>query len=346
MPEAVKQLCITFVIPYFYPAWEYGGQPRSAYELARALAQRGHRVKVLTTDSGGRSRLQQTGRRQVDGVEIVYYPNISNRLAYRYRVFSPRRMFREIQSEIAASDVVHIHELRSSTSVFAYHAACRAAVPYVLSGHGGLRRLGRSFVKAIYDALWGRRILRDAAAVIAISPSEAADARAMGVGSHRIQSLPNIVRSDDFQLLPASGAFRRRWSLPAGPIVLFLGRLHSLKGADLLVQAFSRVSDDLSQASVVIAGPDDGQESELRRIISKLNLHSRVRLIGFLDLELKKESICGRLRSRCPFKKRGVRDNGSRSTNVRHARFIVLGLRAASSAEIEGKRYLLPNREC
>ena len=49
MPAATDQPLS--VIPYFYPAMQYGGQPRSAFELAHALVKRGHRVKVLTTDS-------------------------------------------------------------------------------------------------------------------------------------------------------------------------------------------------------------------------------------------------------------------------------------------------------
>src|SRR6516164_6902161 len=76
-----RKLRITFVIPHFYPALEYGGQPRAAYELARALVKIGHHVKVLTTDSGGKSRLAKSGRQNVDGIEVVYYRNLSNRLA-------------------------------------------------------------------------------------------------------------------------------------------------------------------------------------------------------------------------------------------------------------------------
>ena len=90
---------LVFVIPYFYPAWQYGGQPRSCYELARILVQRGHRVNVLTTDSAGASRLKrppaQPGRGvMIDGIEVFYYRNLSNHLAYRHRFFWPVEFFR------------------------------------------------------------------------------------------------------------------------------------------------------------------------------------------------------------------------------------------------------------
>ena len=291
MPEAQEKMRITFVIPYFYPSWEYGGQPRSAYELARALATRGHRIKVLTTDSGGKNRLNEVGRREIDGIEVIYYRNFSNYLADRYRFCWPPEMFSDLASEIDGSDVIHIHELRSTPSVLAYRVARRANIPYVLSGHGGLRPLGRPILKFIYDTIWGRRILRHAAAIIAISPREVADAREMGVRPNQIQMVPNIVRSEDFQTLPVSGSFRRRWSIPVGRIVLFLARLHPLKGADLLVRAFSQLRQGQDEAVLVLAGPDDGQENELRRLVSKLNLASSVRLVGFLDLEGKKEAF-------------------------------------------------------
>jgi glycosyltransferase involved in cell wall biosynthesis len=290
--EDAQKLRITFVIPYFYPAWEYGGQPRSAYELARALVQRGHHVKVLTTDSGGRSRLKDigNGRREVDGIEVVYYPNVSNWLAYRYRLFVPRCLLRELESEMHGSDIVHIHELRSSISPFAYAAARRLKIPYVLSGHGGLRRLGRAAAKALYDRLWGGKILQNAAAVIAVSPLEEGDAKTLGVEPRRIHRLPNIVRSEDYEKLPPPGRFRQRCSIPSDKIVLFLARLHPIKGADLLVKAFSRLKPE-TRTSLVIAGPNDGQEQELRRLVSQLKLESNVRFMGHLDMSSKKEAL-------------------------------------------------------
>jgi hypothetical protein len=93
-------------------------------------------VKVLTTAAGGH-------RRTVDGITVIYYGNLSNFLAYRYRVFSPIRMFREAESEFRGADIVHIHELRSTITPWASKASRRLSLPYVLSTHGGLRRLGR-----------------------------------------------------------------------------------------------------------------------------------------------------------------------------------------------------------
>src|SRR6266566_5260882 len=291
MPAATDQpLSVAFVIPYFYPARHYGGTPQSAYEVARALVKRGHRVKVLTTDSAGDARLP-AGRRNIEGIDVVYYPNLSNRLAFRRRIFWPAAMFREMTQELAGSDILHIHELRSMLSVKAHKIAVTMNLPYVLSGHGGLRRLGKAGFKAAFDALWGSRILRDAAAVIAVSPAEEPDAIAMKVNPQRVRILPNMISAADYQVLPQKGRFRDQWRFGSRKTILFLGRLHWIKGADVLIRAFERIHKTDSEVRLAIAGSDDGQKAELQDLVLKLGMNHCVTFTGFLDHERKLEAL-------------------------------------------------------
>src|SRR5712691_9389400 len=145
---------IGFVIPYFYPAFEYGGTPRVAYEFARSLVRRGHKVTVLTTDSGGKKRIDRravaTREGSLEGIEVFYYPNLSNYLAYEQRLFLPRQLFQNIHRDLFSLEVVHIHEFRSLLSVAAHSALRQLNIPYVLSPHGGLQRLGKEWLKALF----------------------------------------------------------------------------------------------------------------------------------------------------------------------------------------------------
>src|SRR2546427_9197631 len=137
---------IAFVIPYFYPALQYGGTPRVAYEFARGLVRRGHEVSVLTTDSAGEKRIKKDSASRnggLEGIQISYYPNVSNYLAYRQRLFLPVQLFRNIHHDLSSIEIVHIHEFRSLLSVAAHSALRRLQRPYVLSPHGGLQRLGK-----------------------------------------------------------------------------------------------------------------------------------------------------------------------------------------------------------
>ncbi len=282
---------VVFVIPYFYPAFRYGGQPRSAYELARGLADLGHDVRVLTTDSLGDRRLSDESRPPEQGIRVEYYRNLSNHLAYNWRIFIPIRFFLEIRREIAKADIVHIHELRTFLTVAAARAARSLRIPYVLSPHGGLRHLGRVQSKRVYDALWGRDIVRQAGAVLAVSPIETADALDFQVRPERVHVVPNSVRSDDYQAAPQRGLFRSRWKIGDGPIVLFLGRLHWIKGADLLIEACRILNERGIFLYVVFAGPDDGQEGDLRRLAAGYNLGRNVIFTGFLDHGQKLEAL-------------------------------------------------------
>jgi glycosyltransferase involved in cell wall biosynthesis len=272
---------IGFVIPYFYPALEYGGTPRVAYEFARSLVRRGHQVTVVTTDAGGRNRIGGPSA-ILDGVKVFYYPNLSNYLAYKQRLFFPPRLFRSIQRDLSSFDIVHIHEFRSLLTVAAHSALRKLNIPYVLSPHGGLQRLGKERLKTLFDRLWGRRILRDAAALCAVSNLEIQDAAQYGIRTQRISLLPNPIDEDLYKTLPPCGRFIEKWNLIGKRVVLFLGRLNWIKGIDVLIDAVPLLAD-IPNLHLVIAGPDDGAEEALRTRALNKQLAEKVTFTGFLN---------------------------------------------------------------
>jgi glycosyltransferase involved in cell wall biosynthesis len=141
--------------------------------------------------------------------------------------------------------------------------------------------MGKPTAKAVFDFLWGKRILRDAAAMCVVSPLEAKDAAAVGVNLSRIHPLPAAIDPDQYANLACRGAFASLWNIQNRRIVLFLGRLHWIKGADILIEALSRI--DLPDVHLVIAGPDDGAEQHLRSLVNLKGLEQRVTFTGFLD---------------------------------------------------------------
>jgi glycosyltransferase involved in cell wall biosynthesis len=280
------------VIPYFYPAWQYGGTPRAAYELARGLVDRSHSVQVLTTDSGGSIRLDTPrilAEPELSGISVAYYRNLSNALAHRYRLFWPPKFFKELKSRLSKTDILHIHEFRSTLSVPAFRVAHELNIPYVVSPHGGLKHLGKAALKTVFDAFWGRRMLEHAAGVFAVSEREVREASEFGTPGSRVHYAPNAIDVAPFHQLPSRLGFRSRRGLREGPMVLFLGRLHWVKGADILIQAFQHIKDN--DARLVIAGPDDGQERTLHELVDKAGLGKRVLFTGFLDGREKLEAL-------------------------------------------------------
>lgn len=88
-------------------------------------------------------------------------------------------------------------------------------------------------------------------------------------------------------------ALRRRFlehfpALQGRRIVLFLGRIHAVKGCDMLVRAFSRVCEQDPNLRLVIAGPDPTNlVAGLERLSSKLGIAGRVIFPGGLYEEEK-----------------------------------------------------------
>jgi glycosyltransferase involved in cell wall biosynthesis len=143
----------------------------------------------------------------------------------------------------------------------------------------------------VFDKLWGESILRRASRLIAVSPQEEQDARIFDVKPERIRLLPNVIFPEDYSALPPRGTFRQKWKITEQKIVLFLGRLHWIKGADLLIRALTESSRSFVNVHAVIAGPDDGQERKLREMMVGTPLEKRTTFTGYLDHQEKLEAL-------------------------------------------------------
>ncbi len=276
---------LLYSIPYFYPAWAYGGPCRAAWELARALTQKGHEVVVCATDALDARYRSKPESEVVEGVEIHRVPNLSNRLAWS-RLFLPLNFGGKLAPELRRADVVHLHEYRSFQNAAALPIIQRLGKPFVLTAHGGLPRLmGRYALKQVYDALVGRRLIQQACRLHALNSIEREQFAQLGGRPEQIVVAPNGINVEEYRILPAveAGAFRRHYNIPAdAPLVLFLARINKIKGVDFLASAFAEVRRELPQAVLAIAGPDDGYLPEVKRQIELLGLADSVRFTGYL----------------------------------------------------------------
>jgi glycosyltransferase involved in cell wall biosynthesis len=80
-------------------------------------------------------------------------------------------------------------------------------------------------------------------------------------------------------------AAEERFALsPRDVVVLFLGRLHPTKGAELLLEAFMRIAPSLPAARLVLAGPDEwGVASTFSKWIREAGLGQRVVFAGMVN---------------------------------------------------------------
>jgi len=284
---------ILHIVPYFYPAWAYGGTPKVVFELCRELVRKGHNVTVYTTDVFNKnSRQSAVGSRQstncieaeVEGIKIKYFKNISNSLAFNQKVFISPAISKALKKNLKQFDMVHLHEFRTLQNATAYKYLTKYKIPYVLSAHGSvLRLMGKEFLKMLFDKSIGFKILKSAKRVIAVSNIEVEQYIKMGVERDRISLIPNGINISEFENADkVKGNFRRAYKLSDKKILLFIGRLNAIKGIDFLLNTFAILTKDIKDTILVIAGPDDGYKSEIESRINLLKINDKVLLIDGL----------------------------------------------------------------
>jgi glycosyltransferase involved in cell wall biosynthesis len=77
------------------------------------------------------------------------------------------------------------------------------------------------------------------------------------------------------------------------PYALFVGRLHPIKGCDLLLRSFRIARDRGLSMDLVIAGPDGGALQELRALVEHLGLGGHVHFPGGIFGEAKYSALAG-----------------------------------------------------
>jgi len=273
------------VVSSFPPAYSYGGAVKVSYEASKGLTKRGHDVTVFTTDTlNSQSRINEPAT-QMEGIDVYRFRNLSNNLAAKNLAIAPG-MALTLRKTMKEFDVVHIHEYRSFQTIAACRYAEKYDIPYVLQPHGSLPRIiEKQNLKEIYDTVWGNDILKYASKIVAVSRSEVEQFRQVGIPDEKITVIPNGINYVSPASLPPAGQFREQHDIHEKHIILYVGRIHKIKGIDFLIRAFNAfiqtwTGDDVT---LVIVGPDGGYRSVLEGLVEQLGLSDKVRFIGFMS---------------------------------------------------------------
>lgn len=190
---------------------------------------------------------------------------------------------RVLHTAVPKIDVVHNHNLWMLPNHYASTAAHRWKKPVVFTAMGFLEpwALARSRWKKRLVGWWFQdRDLRQAACIHVNSVQEIKSVREYGL-RNPVAVIPNGVHLETFSNLSGADLFRARHpQLADKKICLFLSRLHEKKGLRHLVEAWARLAKDYAGWHLAIAGPDDGFETETRRMIEGLGIEGVASLVG------------------------------------------------------------------
>ena len=243
-----------------------GGMESVVRMLAGGLHGRGHMVRVLTLeDAPARPDHPFAAALEAAGVEVV-------RLALPARAYLRERAAVAELCRRLRPDVVHMHGERPD--VIDAGVVRRLGIPTVTTAHGFS---GEGYRRIVYDALH-RAALRRHDAVIAVSPALVGVlSGAVGVRRERVHFLPNAYDASAAAPLGRREA-RRTLGLPDEGFVLgWVGRLSPEKGADVLVDAASRLWDLPLVVSVV---GDGAERAALERRAAERGVGDRIRWHG------------------------------------------------------------------
>lgn len=250
-----------------------GGVARSVADMTGVLAASGLDVTLATTalhDPAG-VWAAATGPRPA----LATLPPLG-----RAQRFTPEGLAR-FRDLLADADSLHLHALWTPSNLQAARAALDTGIPYIVTVHGMLGRWamsGANLKKRAFLALGGRRFLQRAAAVHFACEDERAQAAAV-VRLPRAVVIPLPLDLAPFDAPPAPQR-RRNAADPAR--VLFLSRLHPVKGVELLIDAVTQLRAEGRDIELIIAGTGDREyERALRDRAQPLGDHAR--FDGFVD---------------------------------------------------------------
>lgn len=272
---------ILHVLPSVDPS--SGGTVEGVRQLAVAQVRVGCKIEILTLDDP-----EAHWVREFPVVVHAIGPGFA-----KYR-WTPK-LVPWLRANARAYDAVIVHGLWQYHSLGTWRAIRGSGVPYYVYVHGMLggwfkREFPLKHLKKWMYWPWAEyRVLRDAQAVLFTCEEERREAeRSFWLYKSRpliigwgTSGLPDSVGSNDF--------FRRFPELKDKRIILFLGRLHPIKGCDLLIEAFGRMSVEMdSRLHLVIAGPDPlNQRGSLSRLAEECGVTKRISWIGELWGSLK-----------------------------------------------------------
>jgi glycosyltransferase involved in cell wall biosynthesis len=246
--------CIHVTEQVDYP---WGGLSYSIPSLCSALAGRGHDVALATlTDNMERPR--PSYQRCFSPLNPKFPPIQLGRSPAMKRWMND-------EARSGGLDAIHVHALWRFTSVFPCHIGKKFGVPVVLAPRGSLAPDAMRIdarKKRLFWLAFQRPALNAATCFHATAESEAEQIRSLGF-RQPIALIPNGVD------IPEEGC--RHHQSPRE--LLYLGRVHRIKGLDDLLRAWATVESQRPDWRLRIVGPDDGGHlPELKALAASLRL--------------------------------------------------------------------------
>jgi len=283
---------ISFVAAHFYPSIFYGGPISVTWDLSNSLSEKDFEIYVSTTNANGLERLEVEKNTYVkikDNFHVKYYHEErinSISLAFIFGIYN----------DIRNADYVYIQYVFHYTVFFALFFSYFLKKKVVISPRGSISEYGLSNKKKFLKKIWLKFLVFPFLSLIdwhACSANEELSLRNIFPKSkiHVINDsidFNSFQNSEVFSKVDLISKYTNRVPKSVSNIFFSMGRLHSVKRFDVLINAFSIFIKSNKNSKLIIAGADYGVEDSLSRQIKINNLEDSIFLIGSVNFNDKK----------------------------------------------------------
>ncbi len=258
----------------------FGGAEVHLHEIyGRLVRDYGYDVTLLCTSHPG-AKVEE----ELDGIHVVRSEGSRNTFDHRVK-----GEYRCLLGEGKKFDLI-VEDMNKMPFMAAKWADC----PVLVQVHHFFgRTIWKEFPFYLFPfplyVLWGEsRALRlyknKNLPIVSVSESTAEDLCRAGIDRSRIRIIYNGIRKDIFRPDP---------SVPKAevPTIVYLGRIKTYKRVDIIIKAMRTIRESVPKARLVIIGSGDGLPA-LKKLTGRLSLSDEaVHFAGFVDEEVKIESL-------------------------------------------------------
>lgn len=266
-----------------------GGPAMTLAKLAAAQAALGLKCHVVSLEYARQSQaITEFLENQSDPQGVRFHRHV---IRSRRHFVLARQTLRAELNELREGDIVHVHGIWSPISLAASRAARRRKLPCIVRPAGMLKPWSlsqKSLKKKIAMHLGFGAMLRRCKAMHATATEEAQQIRELGYHA------PIAVIANGVDLRPYDVPARRelidqQWPQLAGrQILLFLSRIHPVKGLNILGAIWNRIATEFPDWRLVIAGPDyENHQVQIRKLLDDGGTLDRTTFTGPVAGELK-----------------------------------------------------------
>lgn len=189
-------------------------------------------------------------------------------------------------------DLIHIHAIWHAVQWAGLIVARKKKIPVVISVHGMLEKWfwnGDNYLKQLKKKVYISSVLRPALSsrtcFHAITPEEEVNIKHF-FPKNLTKIIPNAIH------FPKTNEFQSNPIIPEYKIV-FLGRLHPIKGVDILLHAFGSISQEYDNWHLEIVGPSEDEiyAQHLKNLVSDYRLNGKVDFLGYVAGEAKRKLL-------------------------------------------------------